>query len=487
MAHNIAGIINNNSDQALTYQNQWFEMGSPDGDVPAEIPPGTSATFQASGFLGCSGWIQYQTTAGWSLYFAFSNPTVGLNGIDVGTGTDIWDDMTGQYYGLERIFNVTAAGEFLRVRMLSTGGDSTATWDLDTVDVSIIVPAAPQLPDVLSAYNALPLDGVRTYYGCRVEPTTLAGLARSHFKGMSFFDDKLILTHTNLGGGSDDVLGKIVNLDRPENLINPGQGMSNSTSDTTVPGWSHPCSSQACGSFLAMGLQENAESTTSIVQIYDNRAALINGSGNPIATINIADGVNGVGLTKQTDATGGKYVVAAVNGQTLQFFASVNPQLDVTTPANNTFEPVGTPITNFQDSGAGLALITQGDGTLFAVALNANDDGSNNTCNLYEISGDFTAVKQVETKTMTIPGISDCVSRLETLAPGLPTPFNLIFAALLAAYGEDQLNTSFRWGKGLSIQGDGSLAVYATDRNAIPWSQIPLLKLWDDFSVVQWG
>lgn len=486
MSHQVNGSIRNNTPQSLTIAHAWFQFGGVDGSFPTVIAPGAYATFSASGLVSCSGWVSYQCDDGTLVYLAFSNPAVGQNGIDVGADDSVWNSMSGQYQGLERTFPVPGSPTTYRVvRVVSTAGSTNAaSWQVDLVDVAPVVPANRTLADVAAAYAALPTSGSRVYYKAAVQPTNITGLAQSHFKGMAFYAEKMILTHTNLAVGSD-AYGKYLLADDPAVVRPLGTGMTDATYDTQVAGLRHPCSAQACGSFLAMGIQEDASSTASSIEIIDIRPVAANYPGQLIGVIPIPDdGINGVGMTKEL-GDDGKYVVAGVNGQTLRLYRSRNAAFDFGDYGNNVFDLVAT-VTGFADSGAGLGLITQDDGAIFLVALNADDSGANNTCNLYSVSADLTSVKPVAQKTMTIPGTSDSVADLELLAPTLPPPFGTALWALLKSIGEAQLNTSFRWGKGLAIE-EGSLAVYATDRNAIPWSQIPAVPINKDFSVVTWG
>jgi hypothetical protein len=52
--------------------------------------------------------------------------------------------------------------------------------------------------------------------------------------------------------------------------------------------------------------------------------------------------------------------------------------------------------------------------------------------------------------------------------------------------GEKQLNTSFRWGKGLAIRSADKIDVFATDRNVFPLSSIPSSVTSKDFSLMTW-
>jgi len=122
----------------------------------------------------------------------------------------------------------------------------------------------PEMHDVLKAFHAVSDTGTRSYYACPVDPTTTGGLIRSHFKGIASFAGKLIFTHTNLAG--EGAFGKYLIADR---LDAGAQGTVDATYETQPEGWCHPCSAQACGSFMAMGIQQAEDSGTSVIQICD--------------------------------------------------------------------------------------------------------------------------------------------------------------------------------------------------------------------------
>jgi hypothetical protein len=479
--------LNNNSKGTLVFGDDWFDSGRlADGNRwPPSIAPNASATVQCyekdGSLAGCSGWVKY-TLNGAPIYFCFSNPSVGTNGIDIGTTTSTWDGMGSHYYPVERPIALPD-GTWLNTTITSTSGDvNEATWQVKSCDVSTVVPANLELANVETVWQALPDAGSRRYFKCDDSPTSLTGLAKSHFKGLGVYQDKFIFTHTNLGLTGDGDNGKYVIADQFHDL-KWSQAQTDGTFDTLHQGWPHPCSSQVCGSFMAMGIQA-AESgpgaSTSEIQILDVRLAEVNQPAKLIATIpHPEDGVNGVGMTKESGPDG-KYLVAGINGTCLYVWRSRTSSL------------LGGPVQfdrvlkqTIEDSGPGLALVTQqNDGAIYMFALNAVAGEDKNQLNLYKLDLQSTPTKctQVGTKNMHIPGVSDTVTLLTQYVAVLGP----VFAALLAEFGAPYLNTSFRWGKGLEVTSANTIRAYASDRNVIPLSQIPVVGSDKDFSVVTW-
>jgi hypothetical protein len=89
-------------------------------------------------------------------------------------------------------------------------------------------------------------------------------------------------------------------------------------------------------------------------------------------------------------------------------------------------------------------------------------------------------------KRMSIPGISDSLTILEAYLKNAQPFWGPLLAGLLEL-GNDVLNSSFRWGKGLSITSATSMEIYATDRNVVPLSHLPNSGSKKDFSVVVWA
>jgi hypothetical protein len=234
---------------------------------------------------------------------------------------------------------------------------------------------------------------------------------------------------------------------------------------------------------MAMGIQADASgpgSEVSEIQILDIRMVAVNQPSTLLGTIpRPNDGVNGVGITKEKGLDG-KYLVAGLNGQHLTVYRSQTSTLITNGVPTVAFDQV-LDITDFPDSGAGLALVTQTDGAIFLFAMNVDDSGQN-TLNLYQLNGltsgqpTCTLIAQ---KNMQIPGISDSLLLLEQYASIIP-----IADALLAAFGAPILNSSFRWGKGLAITSPDTIEVYASDRNDLSLSCIPVIGSDKDFSLV---
>src|SRR5215216_7836854 len=100
--HIIDLTIKNNTGVTLVFSNAWFQTGRlADGNSwPQSIAANTAPRIQCCETdwspVGCSGWVEY-TLNGSPLYFCFSNPVTGNNGIDIGGTTAIWNNMTGHY------------------------------------------------------------------------------------------------------------------------------------------------------------------------------------------------------------------------------------------------------------------------------------------------------------------------------------------------------------------------------------------------------
>jgi hypothetical protein len=345
-----------------------------------------------------------------------------------------------------------------------------------------VIPTNLQMNDVQAAFAAVNVQGVRQYYECSDPPTEPIGLLESHFKGVAAFGDKLIFTHTNLVPFQSELNGRYL----IGGAITSGdQGRIDVDEYTEPPGWAHPCGIQACGSFMAMGIQRSADgdgARASEIRIFDIRKALVD---EPIVQLGAIerpnDGINGVAMTKMAGDDGG-YIVAGVNGHALTIYRSAGPSL--LSPGPVTFTQVFED-PNFPDSGAGLALITQVDGRIFLVSMNADDSGANSLIGLYSVDLDNNAICPVlPQKAMPIPGMSDSLTLLLGYIATIPL-IGRDLSKLLAPLA-NIFNSSFRWGKGLSITSADSFEIYATDRNVLPISKIPVIGSAKDFSVVVW-
>ncbi|GGY86039.1 hypothetical protein ACFFTM_16805 [Pseudoduganella plicata] len=255
--------------------------------------------------------------------------------------------------------------------------------------------------DVLRAFHAVSDTGTLSYYACPVDPTSTDGLIRSHFKGIASFAGKLIFTHTNLAG--DGAFGKYLIADKPDA---GAQGTVDATFETQPEGWCHPCSAQACGSFMAMGIQEAEDSSSSLIQICDLQNTQDKQRMVVLSSFAVDGGINGVGMTREVGPDG-RYLVAGVNGNSLTLYRSASSTL---LPGQIDFAPVYHTY-QFAESGAGLALVTQTDGRIFLFTLNADDDGAHNEMCLYSI--DLAAgipLSKLAQRAMTVPGVSQSLT-----------------------------------------------------------------------------
>lgn len=491
--HQVTLTIKNNAASPLLLDHQWFNHGSVDGDVPTTIAANSQAVIECSGgIFGTSGWLKY-TYNGAPLFFCFSNPTVGRNAIEFGSSPSAWDSMGGQYFPGNRAVAGTGT-DWLTATIQSTGGDvNNASFSVQYCDVGVVTPANIELNDVVATFNNVSNFASRTYYKCPAGIPS-ATLMQSHFKGIARYADKLILTHTNLLFTESN--GKYLIAQAAGGATQAGV---NQIYDTMHDGWQHPCSSQACGSFMAMGIQKSESgdgSKHSEIQILDIRRAQVNQPLTLIATIeHPTDGVNGVAMTKE-HGPDGCYLVAGINGRVLTLYRSLTSDLLV--PGVQFFEFES--ITEFSESGAGLALVTQTDGSIYLITLNADDDGNNDTMGLYAITyqagvaDSFTihSVPNNSPRAMPIQDQSDVVALIPEYAALSVTINPEIRVALTALAVMDKaksnlFNNSFRWGKGLAITSPANIEVYASDRDALPLSQIVEPSTDHDFSVLTWS
>jgi hypothetical protein len=334
-----------------------------------------------------------------------------------------------------------------------------------------------EMHDVLAAFHAVPDTGTRNYYACPVDPTGPTGVVFSHFKGIAAFADKLIFTHTNIDIGATS--GKYLIADK---LSEGAQGTIDATYDTQAQDWCHPCAAQACGRFMAMGIQPTeASGDQSVIQICDLENTLSNQPMVVLGGIAREEGINGVGMTKEA-GPGGRYIVAGVNGQSLTLYRSTS---DALLPSEIAFTPIYHTST-FAESGAGLALVTQTCGRIFMFTLNADDDGSNNVMCLYNIGiAAEDPLSKLAQREMAVPGVSQTLTDLLSYMLNNQTPLGNAIIMLLWSIAETYMNSSFRWGKGLAITSPDSVAVYASDRNVLGLSHVTPTR--QDFSLVVWG
>jgi hypothetical protein len=348
--HFVNVAIVNNTNFALNLKSDYFKDGQLDdgNSWPPTIAPGETPAVvvcrakEGLDAEGCSGWVRYTVDAV-DVYFAFSNPGVGQNGIDIGADENVWNEMRPHYdFPINRVFQLKGA-TWLSCYVESTSGlTNHAQYRFGLVDLSVITPANFTLENVRAVFKNIPTaSSYRKYFKCDANPTGSMAFAFSHFKGISVHAGKYIFSHTNIAppGLPEEKNGKIIIGD---DLPEPGQAQIEGAFDTLHPGWPHPCSSQACGSFMALGIQQAASSPgsdVSEIEILDIRPTAVNQP--PVLLGVIARptiGVNGVGMTKEIGPDG-KYIVAAVNGDNLTFYKSVSANLIGEGQAPS-FEPV---------------------------------------------------------------------------------------------------------------------------------------------------
>ncbi|MDR6218838.1 hypothetical protein [Deinococcus soli (ex Cha et al. 2016)] len=493
--HNVQATIINNSLHSLTYKDSHFDSGRlADGQHwPQTIASGQTVSVlcyeRDFSPIGCSGWVEYSTGSG-SLYFAFSNPLGSSNKVGFGNQKSVWNDME-SHYDNSVIFSAQMDNPdlwFLGQVISSEGTTNNAAWIVSEFTFSTgVAESNIVMVDVQSAFSATAAASpTREYFSCSDAPTYITGLAQSHFKGLAYTGGRVIFSHTNLDIGAQN--GKYMLGDT---ITGETQGFTVGTYDTAHPGWHHPCGAQACGTFMALGIQEVASPSpsTSEIQIYDIRSAIVHQPVTLIGTIpNPGSNVNGVGMTKELGPDG-RYIVAAIDGTTLKLFRSTTSSLTQGTVAFDKIYDQG----DFPTSGPGLALITQQDGAIFMVTLNADDDGSNSEMRLFGLHDLDTGAPSwtpLLTQAMPVPDMSESVTLLQKYIVAIVVYNPVIGAALealLATLGAQYLNSSFRWGKGLTITSETTFQVHASDRNVLPLSRIPLIGSDKDFSVLTWG
>jgi len=203
--HVVQVTITNNTDSVFEYVNDWFDSGRvADGNSwPKNINPGQTVGITCYekdwSMAGCSGWVQYKTN-GAPVIFAFSNPTAGSNGIDIGNSASVWNNMSSQYGpGIKRAVRLQDESSWLIADIKDCGGDiNQAVYDLKYCNTDVVTPCNIVMNDVEKTFSRVSSQGTRMYYKCDDAPTYITGLAESHFKGVASFNNKLIFSHTNL-------------------------------------------------------------------------------------------------------------------------------------------------------------------------------------------------------------------------------------------------------------------------------------------------
>ena len=479
--------LTNNTKSIWTFNHEWFDSGRRADDVewPQQIFPGQSPTIETyerdSGFTGCSGWVSYKVN-GVDLFFAFSNPletvVFAKNKIGLGLDDTIWDDMDDQYFGKSDTFPLPS-GDYLIYDISSTSGITNyanfaiTDWN-DQIELANI-----EVTSAVKLFENLNTSGQRQYFRCDDSPTDLEGIALSHFKGISVWGDRVIFSHTNINGG-DPAVGKYV-----ISKLADSDWTTTATLDTEPDEYRHCCSSQACGSFMAMGTQEIVDGVSSKIQIFDNRAVRYFGQPKLIGEIEQPNsGVNGVAMAKE-HGPGGKYIIAAINSHTISSYRSDSD--DLFTNTGWTF--LGD-ITNFEDSGSGLALVVQVDGTMWMFVMDAAHGALDNFVKLYNFDFSqsppiWTKIPAIKNMSFSQSGVITDLEQLVIFTGPLPDLLKAVVIALLATVGVDNLNTSFRYGKGLSITSPTSINIFATDRNVFPLAKIPVIGTNQNFSMVK--
>lgn len=331
------------------------------------------------------------------------------------------------------------------------------------------------IKEIFDAINPIPY---QLQYDSFPDPDgiPLVTTIRSHFKGVAAYWDKFILTYTNL----DSLENNGVYMIAPKELATSGEikkirgnwncgptemqfcnlcpdkEVCKSPIHTNVvkyptdhEGWLHPCGIQVCGSYLAMGIQQNALSCNeSEIRIYGINSTRSLGEFVHLGTIARCNKrVNGVAMTK-LKGSDGKYIIAgADDGLTL--YISDGPSLIKNDGSLCDFTPIEVP--SYDGCSNGISFVTEQGGDTYIISMDANDDGSNNIVCLYQLNDLDSLPKctKVAQKELTIPA-------------GMP-----------------YLQASLRWGKGVFINTSVSIQIYACSRNVFD-NQLTILG-WSNY------
>lgn len=488
-SHVVNVFLYNATEFDWTFNHAWFDSGGikVPGTWPAVVKSQTSIEIicheNDGSWAGCSGWVSYKVN-GVDMFFAFSNPTSTIvdakNKIGLGFDSSIWDSMEDQYFGKSAAWPINSMGDghWMRSDINNCSGDaSNATFIISTYHNTVEL-ANIQVVSALALHTGLRTDGYRRYFRCDDSPTNVIGIGWSHFKGIALWGDRIIFTHSNIHGG-DPACGKYI----VSKQTSSSDWITAATLNTEPEGWRHCCSTQACGSFMAMGIQQEVDSDSSQIQIIDNRP--VQYYQRPVVIDKIDQpktGVNGVAMAKESGLDG-KYIVAGINGHSIMCYRSQSADLF----HNPGWDFLGE-ITDFPTSGSGLALVVQTDGSMWMLIIDALHDALDCFVRLFKFDFSVHPPAYQEygtTKNMSFTQ-SGVITLLEEYAaiPGPQPELQAAIIALLATKGVDYLNTSFRYGKGLQVNSPHQLTIFATDRNTFPLADIPLVGSQRNFSLV---
>lgn len=103
-SYNCIVLIHNKTKSKMTYVGEWYDSGRVANGFswPKTIEPGQQHNIlnyeRDWALAGCSGYVTYNIF-GSNITIGFSNPTVGVNKVGVGTGgKKVWDDMDNHGY-----------------------------------------------------------------------------------------------------------------------------------------------------------------------------------------------------------------------------------------------------------------------------------------------------------------------------------------------------------------------------------------------------
>jgi hypothetical protein len=290
-----------------------------------------------------------------------------------------------------------------------------------------------EMNDVVSTFAKVDASNYSKHeFHCSSHLIDRSNIIKSHFKGIAFFDDMWIFTYTNLGVVCDGK-GKYLVTDGPGGE----ERVECQVYDTDHPEWSHPCGTQACGIYMAMGIQKNADPESpggSQIRIYERihspEAMKL------IATIIRTNNVNGVAMTKEKGPNG-RYIVAGMEDELIVYLSKSSD-----TPTEFDAGVTLTPLTPPEKGalGTGLALVTQMNGDIYLISMYANDDGTDNKTRLHKLDLSSSPPSYTFVKETTLPIHEE-------------KPLSLVGGSC------------FRWGKGVAITSPYDIRLYASSRN----------------------
>jgi hypothetical protein len=345
--------IINDTDVTLTFGGGWFEAGRLadghvwPGTIPADETVNISCCERAWSLAGCAGGALYYAGEV-PLYFFFSNPAIGYNGIEIGTDASMRREMS-RYRGsaVKRMLDLQDGGRWMIAEIKCRGGaEKRDCWEFRVCDTNTIQPANLELSDVAKVFASISPEGMRQ--------------------------------HFQRAGGWAGFSGP----------------------------WRHQGGVQACGSFIAMGTQQSAAGqASSSIQVFDARLAQVDGPLRLIGEIARPGlGIDGVAMTREAGKDG-RYIIAGVSERKLAIYCSPGASLLSSDAAAEFTEVFNYP--NFAEAGAQLALVTQKDGAIYLISMTGRASGADHKMCLYRM---YFGARPAMVKLAEICGLAEIVN-----------------------------------------------------------------------------